>query len=246
MKIPTLSKYYHTFLGATSPLTNSQEANDNENIETVKRRSKRFLERGIAKSIQIEGGEDSSSASTPRRTRRSLRSPKKSSAGESSPTQKAKFSAEENIEVYDLTSVLQSDTTSLSMTPSLKRRENSSQYLDSASDTSDDIGEIPNIMSLRTRTISQTSATSATSTESASSFTRIKSSVTKEDCEKPTLTRSPKRRSVPAVVTNNTEKSIVEESNLFPAMTPRRSRRRATQSSDPSEPSTPKKQKVHD
>ena len=172
------------------------------------------------------------------------RSPKKSSACKSSPTQKAKLSAEENIEVYDLTSVLQSDTTSMSMTPSLRRGENSSQCVDSASDTSNDVAEIPQIMSLRTRTISQTSATSATSTESVSSFTRLKSSVTQEEeCEKPTFTRSPKRRSLPAVVTNNTEKSIVEKSNLSPAMTPRRSRRRATESSDPSEPSTPQKTK---
>ena len=162
-------------------------------MKLLKGEVQRFLERGIAKSIQIESGDDSSIASTPRRTRRSMRSPKKSLAGKSSPTQKAKFSVEDDIEVYDLTSVLQSDTTPLSMTPSLSRGENSSQYVDSASDTCNDVAEIPNIMSLRTRTISQTSATSVTSTESTSSFTRLKCSVTQEeDCEKPTFTRSPK------------------------------------------------------
>ena len=171
-----------------------------------------------------------------------LRSPKKSLADKDLPSKKAKFLAEEATEVYDLTSVLQHDTASLSRRLPLRQTESSSHDADSASDTSDDVLDISDTMSLRSRTISQTSATSVTSTESVSSFTRFKLSAQEKHREKPTLTRSPKRRSIPAVVTNDTEKGIIEKSNLSPAMTPRTSRRRSTQ---PSDPSTPKKQKVH-
>ena len=233
------------------------------------RTNRRFLERGIAKSNLIESGDDSSTQGTPRRSRRSLSKKSDALLSQDSPGKKAKFSEEDDIEIYDLSSTLVSDA-SFSEVESPKKSESRSPrkktlqkvrhvenyQADSASDTSglseEEVQQETNRRSARIRTVSQTSGFSATSVESVSSFTRSRC-VTADQIEtKPkttVLSQSPRRKNMPASprLENDRGNSLtIADQKSSSSPTNRTTRRRTMQQPDLQKEGSPnpKKQKV--
>ena len=219
------------FVGTLSPLKTAKDSSKNEIVDgndTLRRRSRRYLEKGIAKSAQIKSLDDSSKLCS------------------DSPLKSDQFAIDKDVEVYDLSSVLVSDTTfsegesprkptpkrTLRHKIQLSKERNNSHVC--VSDSSDEDIKAGRKMSLRNRTLSQTSNISATSTDSISSFTRAKCSVSSEEYSKD---KSPKRLTA-SVVKSKTGDIAADKSS--PANVGRSSRRRISIE----EPSTPKKQKV--
>ena len=202
---PFDSKLSPYLLGSTSDTDEGGTAIDSDTNISAKRKSRRFLERGIAKSSSVESGDDSSTLGSPRRLGRSLLKKPIRILPEDSPGNKATITKEDDIEIYDLSSTLGSDTT-VSEIGSPRRSETGSPRKDKALRKHIGSPQVcvcgdqggTNTRTTRSRTTSQTSIISVTSAKSISLFTRSKCHPTGQTVASPKakLSQSPKKISV--------------------------------------------------